>query len=304
MQATDCARAARRRISLGATLAIIAMCLVPSASALAAPRSTARLRQAFGQMVLALRATGNTAMCSQTTPSGQLALIQMLRGEEEYLPSTTCTQAFAAPRLDYQPIGLLCSAGAAAYVQAVIKKAVIHVKGNRATIQLTSDFICQQEGGLTGSSAVKVDPLATTHWIQQHGRWLFDDEPTGTYSPSGRKAAAMLREALKGRKITVELPGFSLSIPFCANGTSATTIQKSDGETVTAAPYLWHVAAGFSVTSTHEPPFDAQSEPQGAVFVPAEARAEWNVKLVGGAPYVAEASGANVPISAPGAAGC
>jgi hypothetical protein len=229
----------------------------------------------------------------------------MLRGEEEYLPSTICTQAFAAPRLDYQPIGLLCSAGAAAYLQAMIKKAVIHAKGNRATIQLTSDFICQQEGVLTSSSVVKVDPLGTTHWIQQHGRWLFDDEPTGTYSPSGRKAAAMLREALSGRKITVEqLPGFSLSFPFCANGSSATTIQKSDGETGTFAPVLWHVAAGFSATSTHEPPFDAQGEPQGAVFVPAAERAEWNVKLIGGTPYAAQPSGANVPVSAPGAAGC
>lgn len=277
---------------------------VPGAPALAASGSVSQLRRAFSRTVLALRLTGNAAVCSQTTPSGQLALIQMLRGEEEYLPSTTCTQAFAAPRLDYEPIGLLCSAGAAAYFQAVIKKAVIHVKGNRATIQLISDFICQQEGVLTGSSAVKGDPLGTTHWLQQHGRWLFDDEPTGTYSPSGRKAAAMLRAALSGRKITVELPGFSLSAPFCANGSSATTIQKSDGEISMGAPYFWHVAAGFSVTSTHEPPFDAQGEPQGAVFVPAEAREEWNVKLIGGAPYAAEASGANVPVSAPGAAGC
>lgn len=114
----------------------------------------------------------------------------------------------------------------------------------------------------------------------------------------------MLRAALSGREITVELPGFSLSTPFCANGSSAATIHKSDGETVTAAPYLWHVAAGFSVTMTHEPPFDAQGDPQGAVFVTAEARAEWNVKLIGGAPYATEASGADVPVSAPGAAGC
>jgi len=64
---------------------------------------------------------------------------------------------------------------------------------------------------------------------------------------------------------------------------------------------MWRLA--FSVTSTHEPPFERQGEPQGAGVVPPKPRAEWNVKLVGGAPYSAEASGAHVPISAPGAAG-
>lgn len=295
--------ATRQRISL-AMLAITAMCIVPSA-AMAAPRSTAKLRHTFGELVLALRATGNAAVCSHASPSGRLALIQMWRGEERFLPSTTCIQAFAEPVEGSIGITRLCDESPI-LIQTIIERAIIHEKGNRATIQLDVDQTCG--GGpqpLTGAAALSRDPLGTTHWIRQHGRWLFDDKPTGTYSPTGRKVAAMLRAALDGRNITTEaLPGgFFLSVPFCADG-ATTPILTTPKETEPLGPTLWYVAGGVTATDTQETPLDAHGDPQGAVFVPSSLREEWNVTLLEGVPHLTDASGVSVPIGAPDTAGC
>jgi hypothetical protein len=178
---------------------------------------------------------------------------------------------------------------------------MIHARGNRATIKLTYDLICNGEGSLGGPSAVAADPLGTSYWVRRHGRWLFDDRPTGTYSRAGRKAAAMLRAALSGRSITEEgLPGLTLTVPFCTNGTTQQVVTIK-GETTVAAPVFWYVAAGFSTSGQHGPPFDAQGNPQGWVSTILD---EWNVKLVGGVLAMTQPPNRSIPVGASGSAGC
>jgi hypothetical protein len=292
--------------------AICAACLIPGSAALAASRPASELRRAFAQTLLAVRVTGNATACSSTTHEGRIALIEMLRGEELYLPSTTCPEAFAGRA---RPSGRGCSQlpPIVPELTPVIKQAVIHVRGNRGTVQLTDDFLCESEyQELTGSTAVARDPMGTSHWLRSHGRWLFDDQPTGTYSPAGRKAVAMLRAALSGRTVTEEgaPPLRSLTVPFCTNGTAQLASRLSNGETAISTPFFWYVAAGLTAAGQreppeHEPPFDAQGDPQGEVILPISFfENEWNVKLVGGTPVVTAPPDVALPVGAPGTAGC
>jgi hypothetical protein len=307
---------ARGRIeaSIGVGLAVIAAGLVLDApAALAASPSVPHLRAAFSRTFLALHVTGNAAVCSSASSEGRMALIQMVRGEELYLPSTTCKEAFAGRA---RPSGRGCSQlpPIASEFAPVIKQAIIHVRGNRGTVQLTDDFLCESEyQELTGSTAVARDPMGTSHWLRVHGRWLFDDQPTGTYSPAGRKAVAVLRAALRGRTVTEEEAPVirTLTVPFCTNGTTQLVFRFSNGETSISPPLFWYVAAGLSVAGgqdeppQHEPPFDAQGDPQGMVTVPPNSfGTEWDVKLVGGALVVTAPPDVSLPVSAPGTAGC
>jgi hypothetical protein len=298
----------RLQASIGVGVAAIcAACLILGAPALAASRSASELRRAFAQTLIALRSTGNAAACSATTPEGKIALIEMLRGEERYLPSTTCTEAFAGRVSGCGPsrVELLTPRGAG----YVIQKAVIHVRGNRGTVQLVDDFFCESEDyEVAGPRAVRIDPMGTSHWLRKRGRWLFDNRPTGTYSRAGRKAVAMLRAALSGRVVTHTVGtdhAITLTVPFCTNGTTQ-PISTITGEPVTLRPVLWYVAAGGLTTSEPpEPPFDAQGDPQGLMSLNDVFVIFWNVKLVGGVLTVTEPlEDVSLPVGAPGTAGC
>ncbi|MGC2372355.1 MAG: hypothetical protein WA484_00625 [Solirubrobacteraceae bacterium] len=305
---------ARLRASIG-ILALVTCTagLVVCAPALAASRSAAQLRHAFAQTFLALRVTGNpAAACSLTTSEGQIALIQILRLEDLYLPSTTCAEAFAK-RAEAEhklgPLGL-CNLPPVSEFRPAIGKAVVHVRGNRGTVRLVDDFICGGEDGrdlLTGWVAVALDPLGTSHWIRKRGRWLFDDQPTGTYSPAGRKAVAMLRAALSGSTITEPNPATPMEpsvAAFCANGSTNFTWV---GTLVPDGP--WYVTGGYPFTTKqHGPPFDAQGNPQGLVSLNGPISDAWGIKLVGGVlvllPPEKENESVSLDTVTPGAAGC
>ncbi len=296
---------ARLRASIG-ILALVTCTagLVVCAPALAASRPAAQLRHAFAQTFLALRVTGSpAAACSLTTSEGQLALIQILRGEGRYLPSTTCAEAFNG-RAQVEINGaLLCNLPTPSVSEfgPVIRKAVVHVRGNRATVRLVDDFICGGVDGrkqLTGSAAVANDPLGASHWIRKRGRWLFDDRPTGTYSPAGRKAVVMLRAALNGSTIREPLDTVTA---FCANGDTNFTLGGhfigSDGP--------WYVAGGYpSITEHPGPPFDAQGNPQGVALIGGPVFGEWGIKLVGGALTILSTGSGSTANLTPGTAGC
>jgi hypothetical protein len=303
-------RMARGRLQASIVLGLsVSMCVVgfvSGAPALAASGSVSQLRRAFSQTVLALRVTGNAAVCSSTTREGRIALTEILQGEERYLPSTTCTEAFAGRVAAKQANPLYgCDS-----VEPTISQAIIHVRGDRATIKLTYDSLCLLgDVGteyLTGASAVAADPIGTSHWMRKHGRWLFDNRPTGTYSRAGRKAVVMLRAALSARTVTwpESFPGAgTVRLPLCTNGTTQ-PVFSHNGETAVAPPVFWYVAAGLTSSDQHEPPFDAQGDPQGAVFVPTFSAAEWDVKVVGGVPVATSPPNLALPVSTPGAAGC
>jgi hypothetical protein len=305
-------KTARGRVeaSIGVGLAAIcAACIIPGAPALAASRSASELRRAFAQTLLAVRVTGNAAACSSTTPEGRIALIEILVGEAQYLPSTTCSEAFAGRAAEEVQGSRECGlpTPTVAEFRPVIRQAVIRVRGNGGTVQLTHDFLCEGEGQLNGSPAVTDDRMGTSHWQRSHGRWLFDDQPTGTYSAAGRKAVAMLRAALSGRTVTQEEdpPLRSLTVPFCTNGTAQLVSTLSNGETAISTPLFWYVAAGLTAAGQREPPFDAQGDPQGEVILPISFfENEWNVTLVGGTPVVTAPPDVALPVGNPGTAGC
>ncbi|HWX45597.1 MAG TPA: hypothetical protein VNY52_09780 [Solirubrobacteraceae bacterium] len=243
-----------------------------------------------------------------------MALIEMLR-MEWYLPTTTCSEAFAgraAAEVKYS-LGCHLPAPTVSEFGSVVKKAVIHVRGDRGTVQLVYDFLCREGENpfpLTGSTAVARDPMGTSHWVRKRGRWVFADQPTGTYSPAGRKAVAMLRAALSGRTVTVtEQPSPEpLTVGFCANGSSHSTFLGHEGPD----PWPWYVTSGFSVNPVFPyyeltPPFDTEGNPQGEVRLLQASifsGVEWGIKLVSGTPVVTELSGTSLPVSAPGVAGC
>jgi hypothetical protein len=296
-------RTARGRIeaSIGVGLAVIAAGLVLDAPAFAASPSVSQLRAAFSQTFLALRVTGNAAICASATSEGKIALVEMVRGEERYLPSTTCPEAFAGGVSSCGNLGVLHLST----VKLIAEKAVIHLRGNRGTVQLVDDFYCKAEQYEVGAGAVRLDPMGTSRWLRKHGQWLFDNRPTGTYSPAGRKAVAMLRAALNGRVVTWAPPaGTMLAVPFCTNGTTQPIVRITKGEPVTTLPpALWFVGAGELATG--ELPFDAQGDPQGMMNLTDTFIISWNVKLAGGVLTVTEpATDESLPVSAPGTAGC
>lgn len=298
---------------------VICACAAACSSALATPRSVSQLRRSFGRVFVAMRLSGNVSACSDATSQGQRWLIEYVRGQERYLPSTTCQEAVAGvPGLLSQPSD--CYRPIAAQLMPFVRTAIIHVTGGRATVQLTNDTACEEGHGeesehmVTGRSAVRLDTLGTTHWIMRRKRWLFNDEPTGTYSAAGRKAAALLRTALTGSTITEtypENPPFPdiTGAAFCANGSTQVTLFSHlvPGGT-------WYVAGGYSVlTRAPGPAFDAQGNPKGSVFVYTPASLEWAVTLAGGKitatqpPYpVALLPNVHLPspVFTPGDAGC
>jgi hypothetical protein len=241
-----------------------------------------------------------------------MALLEILR--RYYLPTTTCSEAFAEDAVATHPPALcLLPAPTVSEFAPVIKRAVVHVRGNRGTVQLVDDFSCGESENqlLTGSAAVAHDPMGTSHWVRRHGRWLFADRPTGTYSPEGRRAVAMLRAALTGRTVTVpEQPvPEPLIVGFCGNGSTQSTFLGQEGPD--AGP--WYVTSGGYYVNTlsdlyrPQPPFDTQGNPQGEILLLQASIFSgevWNVKLVGGAPVVTESSGASLAVGAPGSAGC
>lgn len=321
------------RISTRLSLAVLAcgISLIVCGSAQATSRSTAQLRRAFAQTFLALRVTGNpAAACSLTTPEGQIALIQLLHSEgqylynpSQYLPSMTCAETFAeafakraqAKRAQAEPEyrgGICIPTLSALESRLAIRKAVVQVRGNRGTVRLVEDSICLNEsilGDATGPVAVANDPLGTSHWIRKRGRWLFDDQPTGTYSPEGRKAVAMLRAALSGSRITEPNPATPMEptiSAFCANGSInvtwvGTLVPDGTWYVTGGDPFATKIVGGYQPS----PPFDAQGNPQGMIFLSGPINSGLDIKLVGGTLVVLPLDGQTFSGTiTPGAAGC
>jgi hypothetical protein len=273
MQRMSCSR-------VGAVVLVSIACAIVSSSAAASPGADA-LRRAFGQVFFDAK-TGNPSACSQATARGRFALTEFARGEEHYLPSTTCQEAVAAfPNVEAETT---CGLSATELAPA-IRTAVLHINGRHAAVQLVEDAVCAgSEIPVTGSAALQQDPLmATTHWTLRHGRWLFDDQPTGTYSPAGRKAAALLRTALTGSTITetwAQLPPFPDidGAAFCSNGSTQITLFSH-----VVPGGTWYVAGGYSIlTDAPGPAFDPQGNPQGAVFIHTPVVIEWALTLASG----------------------
>ncbi len=248
--------------------------------------SIAQLRSAFDLVYTATHMQSHltaSSVCSQATARGQYALIETIRGQMGYLPSETCESAL---------VGLATTACESAYfapyVESAVRTARIQTKGRHATVQLVEDIVCVNghgpASGASGSVAEQIDKMGVTHWVERRGRWLFDDEPTGTYTPAGRKADALLRAALSGSKITEsyeQWPGHVVTdgADFCANGTTHTIFI---GILIPEAT-PWYVQAGYSVfTHTLVPPFDTQGNPVGAVYVTSPVSLEYGVQLVDG----------------------
>jgi len=275
--------------------------LAPCASALAESRPTSQVRSAFGQTFLSVRLSANSAACSDATSHGRVFLIEMMRGQEQYLPSTTCKEAFAHARHALLAEGSQ-ECATVGELKNFIQSAIVRVKGKRATIRLVDDVYCYTATGiLRGATAAHKDPMGVSHWLKRRGRWLFANSPTGTYSPAGMKSAALLRAALSGGRLTQPWPGLPDSaVSFCTNGNS--TFNYLGNFLPDSGP--WYVAGGYSVlTHAAGSPFDAQGDPQGAVFVH-KPQAEWDIAFVGGKP-VASSPAFPVPgVFEPGAAGC
>lgn len=214
-------------------------------------------------------------VCSHATPQGQVTIIELIRGQLGYLPSMTCEDA-VAERPEIVP-SFACTSGDYAYeVEKLVKGARINKEGSRATIQLATNGTVDECHGELANGAV-------SHWTEAHGQWLFNNKPTGTYSPEGKKAAALLRTALTGGTITetIALAGsgnLSEMVAFCANGSSKVTVSTGT-VTGTEPGSTWSVAGGYEVT-THKPgrPFNSQGDPEGVVIGSAY---EWGVMLVG-----------------------
>lgn len=303
----------RRRWYGLAVSAVITSLYIAPASALAASRSIAQLRRALEHLETTVHLernhlTSGSGVCSATTAQGQIALIEMMRGQDRYLPSTTCEQAVSETQQEFTAGGSQeCLIGEER--EPFIKSAIVRLKGKRATVQLVEDFACQAGENLVngaaavgklvrGAAAVRADPIGVSHWIKRRGRWLFNNEPTGTYSPAGMKAAAQLRAAMSGGVIAERSGTVGYAVAFCVNGSSHLDFLGH----LLPEGGAWYVAGGLSVTYAAEPPFDPQGNPQGAVFLYQPAVSEWDITLVGDR-IVASASMVQ-PVFEPGAAGC
>ncbi len=300
--------------------AVVAFALPLLAPTLADASSVSQLRRAFGETFLSLRATRTPGACSLATAQGRVSMIEVMRGQEHYLPTTTCEEAFLEAQREFlardsqEECGTV-TAFKALIKSTILKNAIVRVKGKRATIQLVEDLFCLPNGAFVrGAAAVRIDPMGVSHWVKRRGRWLFNNAPTGTYSPTGRKSAALLRSALGGGIITESGPSpyDNVAASFCTNGSSHLSwlgqFIPDDGS--------WYVTAGYSLT-TNKPetpgflsaqsfvPFDAQGNAQGAVFVYQLVAVEWDIKLVGGTIVASSpAYPPNSTVFQPGAAGC
>jgi hypothetical protein len=270
--------------------------------------SAAMLRHALGLIFAATKMHAHLSarsVCSQASGRGQLVIIELLEGQERYLASTTCEDALT----EYERMGFphCDTAEDVAAVNVIVKGARVHTRGKHATIELARDIGCSGDGAAGGApNELSTDRLAVSHWTERHGHWLFDDEPTGTYTAAGQKSAALLRAALTGGTITENLGTLNDAAAFCANGDSHITFANNfipNGGT-------WYVAGGYSVASnprTLRAPFDAHGNPQGAVFIFQPIAVEWGLTLVGGT--IVASQPAELPVTGnlvfrPGNAGC
>lgn len=281
--------------------------------------SIAKLRHALGLVFAATRMyphlSATRSVCSQASIRGQLVIIELLEGQERYLASTTCEGAFTEYERERMGVPHCDTAEDVAAVNAIVKGARVHIRGKHATIELASDIFCGgngEVGTLSPNSQSRPSTegqLTVSHWTERHGHWLFDDEPTGTYTPAGQKSAALLRAALTGGTITENLGTLNDAAAFCANGDSRITFANNfipNGGT-------WYVAGGYSVATNHlatntpGAPFDAHGNPQGAVFIFQPIAVEWGLTLVGGTVVASQPPGSPAPAHmsfSPGNAGC
>lgn len=264
----------RTKAGVGVATLTCALCLVLCGSAQGTTRTSSQLRRAFGEVMLALRVTGNPAACSLATAQGRTFLIQKLRGETRYLRSTTCHEAFAQDSTECGP-----SANGVAAFKRVIGHASVRISGNHATIQLVDDVNCDY-------THPQADPLAVSRWVKKRHRWLFNNEPTGTYSAAGRRSAALLRAALSGGSVNAIFTGLPTpnedDVSLCSSGTS----QLHFAGNFIPSGGTWYVAGGFSgsrIGAPPGPPFDAQGNPQSELTVLTPMVLEWDLKLIGGA---------------------
>ena len=288
------------------SVAVVALALLLLSPTLADANSISQLRSAFGETFFSVRSARTPSTCSLATAQGRISLIEMMRGQDHYLPSTTCEEAFSEAQQEVRAEGSP-ECGRATELKTFIRNAIVRVKRNRATIQLVEDIYCYStESNVHGVTALRLDPMGISHWIKRRGRWLYNNAPTGTYSPTGRKSAALLRSALSGGVITQPAPPLADSAAsFCANGGSR--FDLLDQSLLEGGP--WYVAAGYSLTTKPEPPFDAQGNPQGAVFLYQPVVAEWDIKLVGGTIVASSSMPPGQPVPAQpvfesGVAGC
>jgi hypothetical protein len=319
------------RLRFYGLVAIVGLALVALApSAALATRSPASgLRHSLGQFVTALRETASPTVCSLATPAGQAALIEIVSDDSPSPPGTTCQDAFAGLGKKLTGEGGQLSRGLTTSVRGMISTASLRVKGNRATARLTRDsWVTGLDGSqVTGAAAVKLDPLGVSHWIRnRQGRWMFNDQPTGSYSSAGLRAATLLSNALKGSTLRTT-PPLEVTFGFCGN-------QATTHDIVAAVPPAtmptdfpagqggpWFVAGGYSTFANghgeypqasggvgqQEAPFDAQGNPQGNLSIsPPPFIAEWDIKLVGGKVIARENSNQGVVerTVTPGTAGC
>jgi hypothetical protein len=273
--------------------------------------SVAKLRHALGVIFAATKMHAHLsarAVCSQASIRGQLAIIELLEGQERYLASRTCENALTETEREWigNRFPQCDTVEDVAAVDAIVKGARVHTRGKRATVELANDIACGGDGAGTAPNELSADRLAVTHWTERHGHWLFDDEPTGTYTAAGQKSAALLRAALTGGTITENVGILNDAAAFCANGDSHITFANNfipNGGT-------WYVAGGYSVASnprTLRAPFDAHGNPQGAVFIFQPIAVEWGLTLVAGT--VVASQPAEAPVTGnlafqPGNAGC
>jgi hypothetical protein len=303
--------------------------LAPSA-ALAARSPASGLRHSLGQLVTALRETASPTACSSATPAGQAALIEIVSNDFPSPPGTTCEDAFAGLDKKLTGEGGQLSRPLTTSIRDMISTASLRVNGNRATARLTRDsWVTGLDGSqVTGVAAVRLDPLGVSHWIRNRkGRWMFNDQPTGSYGSAGLRAATLISNALKGSTLRIPPPPVEITFGFCGSqATTNDTVTTMGPETQTydfpaGRGGSWFVAGGYDTIASSgqgeypqaggglgqpEAPFDAQGNPQGSLWLsPPPFVAEFDVTLVGGKVTARENSDGVVERTVtPGTAGC
>jgi len=319
-------------VAIGETIVGLAVATLAPGAALATHSPASGLRHSLGQLVTGLRETANPTVCSLATPAGQTALIEIVSEDAPTPPGTTCQDAFAGLPKKLGEEGAQGSRALLISIREMISTASLRVKGNRATARLTRDSWVTGINGsqVTGAAAVKLDPLGVSHWIRnRQGRWMFNDQPTGSYSSAGLRAATLISNALKGSTVRIP-PPVEVTYGLCANeATTNDTIRSVGSETISTdfppgQGGSWFVAGGYSTIALGPPAeypvaggsvgigrqeaaFDAQGNPQGSLWLsPPPFVAELDVKLVGGRVIARERGdpGFVERTVTPGTAGC
>jgi hypothetical protein len=314
---------------VGVTVVGLALVTLAPSAALATHSPASGLRHSLGQLVTALRETASPTVCSLATPAGQAALIEIVSDDSPSPPGTTCQDAFAGLDKKLTEEGGQLSRPLKTSIRDMISTASLRVTANRASARLTRDSWVMGVNGsqVTGAAAVKLDPLGLSHWIRnRQGRWLFNDQPTGSYSGAGLRAATLLSNALKGSTLRVP-PPLEVTFGFCSDQATTHDIVAAVPPHTTPTDFPvgqggpWFVAGGYiTIVNGHgeypqavgglgqqEAPFDAQDNPQGSLWIsPPPFLAQYDIKLVGGKVIARESSnqGALERTVTPGTAGC